>query len=685
MTRTRLRSTTSTLLILSMAVPAPLLAQNIDAASAAAIEQELQTCAEVEPPCLTEDGMVMLLDGTTATPAEALDALGVALDPAAALTQAEGTDGAAEAEGQAEGQAAGQAAPAPEAAPAAEAAADPVPEAQPEVAPEAQPDATPEAQAAQTLDDAMASDAVDAQGTAETAAEPAPAEQSPAEAAEPMVDVGGAAKSDVVTPEEMTEPQEQPAQSEADTQALEDALAAEAEADTAAQSEMTTPEQPAEAEAAPQADAAPQDAAPQAAAETPADQAPANDAAANDTAAGEKTQAEMAAETPADAQALTEEELAAQAQAEADAQAASQEQPAAAAAANGEAEGETNVTDTVVNAEDVRTSDEDFTTSASGDVSAQAQGEAASESKNKGFFGNLSSTEKLLLGAAGVIAVGTILNNGDKVVSNSGDRMVVDRDGRLVVLKNDDTLIAQPGNEVRTETFSDGSSRTIVARDDGSQVITIRTADGQVLRRTRVLADGREVVLFDDTQTYEPVDVSTLPVVTRAPAVTYDTSEEALRAALAQAEETQFDRAYSLSQIRNIRAVRDLAPEVALENVTFASGSAAISPSEAEELSSLGRAMAARIAENPQEVFLIEGHTDAVGNATYNLALSDRRAESLALALTEYFDVPPENMVVQGYGEQYLKVRTAAAERENRRTGVRVITPLLGEAVASSQ
>ena len=57
-------------------------------------------------------------------------------------------------------------------------------------------------------------------------------------------------------------------------------------------------------------------------------------------------------------------------------------------------------------------------------------------------------------------------------------------------------------------------------------------------------------------------------------------------------------------------------------------------------------------------MFLIEGHTDAVGADEDNLSLSDRRAESVAVALTEQFQVPPENLVTQGYGEQYLKVQT---------------------------
>ena len=114
--------------------------------------------------------------------------------------------------------------------------------------------------------------------------------------------------------------------------------------------------------------------------------------------------------------------------------------------------------------------------------------------------------------------------------------------------------------------------------------------------------------------------------------------------------------------------------------ITFETGSAAIRPDQAGALSRIGGLMKDFFDANPREMFLIEGHTDAVGSAAANLALSDRRAESVALALTEYFDVPPENMVVQGYGEEFLKVETAGPERQNRRASVRRITDLLRQA-----
>ena len=123
--------------------------------------------------------------------------------------------------------------------------------------------------------------------------------------------------------------------------------------------------------------------------------------------------------------------------------------------------------------------------------------------------------------------------------------------------------------------------------------------------------------------------------------------------------------------------MRQLAATIDVDNITFDSGSSAITAAQAQNLADLGRLMQNIIDDNPAELFLIEGHTDAVGSAASNLALSDRRAESVALALTEYFDIPPENMVVQGYGESELRIDTQSDERANRRAAVRIISPLM--------
>ncbi|KGJ23779.1 OmpA family protein [Paracoccus sanguinis] len=289
-----------------------------------------------------------------------------------------------------------------------------------------------------------------------------------------------------------------------------------------------------------------------------------------------------------------------------------------------------------------------------------------------------SALKNIVLPALAGMAVGSVLSNNREVALNTGDRVVVTRaDGSQEVIKDDNALMLRPGSTVQTEEFADGSSRTIVTREDGSQVVTIRDADLRVLRRTVVHPDGTTTALIDETQAVQPVDIASLPrpaePIIVMPGQTV--SDEALREALRR--ETTVDRSFTLGQIRNIPEVRALVAPVDIQAITFDTGSAAIKPDQAQALASLGRVIAEQIRQNPGEMFLIEGHTDTVGADAMNLALSDRRAESVALALTEFFRVPPENMVVQGYGEQFLKVAREGDVRANRRAAVRRITDLL--------
>ena len=326
------------------------------------------------------------------------------------------------------------------------------------------------------------------------------------------------------------------------------------------------------------------------------------------------------------------------------------------------------VTIEVVTATDARGSDQEFT--------------AAPVTVKDGKKSGLTDLEKVGLIALSALVVGMILKDGNKVVSNTGDRVVVlQPDGTYVVYKDDDVLLRQPGSTVRTETYRDGSTRTVVTRTDGTQIVTIRDASGRVLRRAAYDKFGHEVMLIDDMAPEVRVDVGALPVPPREPVrISASDTDIALQLRMAELEAAKIGRNFSLRQIRDIPQVRVLAATIDVEAITFDSGSAAIKGTEAEKLAELGGLITDMIAANPGEVFLIEGHTDAVGSASSNLSLSDRRAESVAKALTEYFDVPPENLVVQGYGESDLRVNTPGDERANRRAAVRIITPLLRSA-----
>ncbi|MBP6678405.1 MAG: OmpA family protein, partial [Paracoccus sp.] len=354
--------------------------------------------------------------------------------------------------------------------------------------------------------------------------------------------------------------------------------------------------------------------------------------------------------------------------------AAEQAAPATAAALSaGSDQAQGQLDEIAITSENTRSSAEDFATSV---MQGLQPGNATAQAKsNDDDDDSKRDIAKLLLAGAAGFAVGKMLSNDREVALNTGDRVVVTLpDGSQQVIKDDNALLYRPGSNVQTETFQDGSTRTTVLRADGSRVVTIRDADMNTLRRTLIRADGSETQLIDDT-TAEPVRVSTLPAPPPVEVIRRPLDETALREALRR--ETAVDRRFSLGQVRDIPEVRALVAPVNVPEVTFDTGSAAITPGQAQQLATLGKVIRDSIDQNPREIYMIEGYTDAIGSNAANLALSDRRAESVALALTEYFQVPPENMVVQGYGEQFLLVPTKEAERQNRRVAVRRITGLL--------
>ncbi|WP_034491951.1 OmpA family protein [Afifella pfennigii] len=277
-----------------------------------------------------------------------------------------------------------------------------------------------------------------------------------------------------------------------------------------------------------------------------------------------------------------------------------------------------------------------------------------------------------------------------RVIESYGDRVVIERDGQRYIRSDSETdRLLRRARDVEVEDLGEGRTRTVVTRPNGAEIITIRDYDGSIIRRTRRTPDGREIVLIDDRwagprerRRAERFEQSLPPLRYDLPRERYivdlgRASQDDLRQTLAAPPVEPVERAYTLEEVRDSARLRDKLRRVDLDAITFATDSAAIARSEVPELARIGRAMEDLLAQNPNELFLIEGHTDAVGSDLYNLALSDRRAESVAIVLSENFDIPPENLVTQGYGEQYLKVPTEAPERQNRRVTMRRITPLV--------
>ncbi|GAB2203960.1 hypothetical protein ROS1_07750 [Roseibium sp. ROS1] len=292
-----------------------------------------------------------------------------------------------------------------------------------------------------------------------------------------------------------------------------------------------------------------------------------------------------------------------------------------------------------------------------------------------------------LLGAAAVgVGVGMLIPAlGGKVVEDQGDRIIVERDGEYFVRKDESSLLRYGDDEFHAERLRGGRTRETVTRTNGVKIITIRDEGGYVLYRSRLLPDGREYVLIDNREynhrrrNYDrelpPLEVG-IPrdrYIVPAGRANYDEIYQTFTAPPVE----QVEQAYSLRDIRENERLRDKVRRVDLDTITFDTGSAVVRQSQVPQLEDIARASQALIDQDPTTVLLIEGHTDAVGSDVSNLALSDRRAETVARILADIYGVSPENMVVQGYGEDYLKVDTQGAEERNRRVTIRNITPLL--------
>ncbi len=277
------------------------------------------------------------------------------------------------------------------------------------------------------------------------------------------------------------------------------------------------------------------------------------------------------------------------------------------------------------------------------------------------------------------------VTEGNRTIIREPGRTIIREDGHTIIRHNEIERFGFNARDVQVQQRG-RDTVTIVERPGGVRIVTVVDEHGRLLRRSRRGPDGREIVIIDnperDSRGAHGYYVDLPPPVIRIPRDHYiveteRADEAAIYMALTAPPVERIERRYTLDEIRYSPMLRERMPRVDIDTVNFDTGSWEVTPDQAPRLAVIAEAIRRALARNPQEVFLIEGHTDAVGSDVDNLSLSDRRAESVAVVLTEQFQVPPENLTTQGYGEQYLKIPTPGPERRNRRVTVRRITPLL--------
>ncbi len=158
-----------------------------------------------------------------------------------------------------------------------------------------------------------------------------------------------------------------------------------------------------------------------------------------------------------------------------------------------------------------------------------------------------------------------------------------------------------------------------------------------------------------------------------------EAEDEELVDVLSAPPRRQIDRRYTVDEFENSDEARDAVARIEIDTVNFGFGEAFLREEEIDKLDRIAGILERILATNPDEVFLLEGHTDAVGSDAANLRLSRERARAVKEALTTYYVIPAENLETVGLGERYLKIPTDQPEVENRRVSLARITPLVGE------
>lgn len=276
-----------------------------------------------------------------------------------------------------------------------------------------------------------------------------------------------------------------------------------------------------------------------------------------------------------------------------------------------------------------------------------------------------------------------------KVIEQIDNRIILETGDRIFVRGDDRPRLRRDAERTYYDELPRGRLRETIVRPGGYEIVTVYDRYGDILQRSRIDRNGNEYLMiyapeYDDNPRAAIFDVGydlppmrlTIPIRDYIVDVATDPDRDFYNF-LSLPPVERVERVYTIDEVRHSARLRDKVRRIDLDTIHFATGSAEVPLSQAKTLRKVANAMQKVLAKDPGETFFIEGHTDAIGSDRSNLVLSDQRAESVANLLTEVYDVPAENLVTQGYGERFLKIRTQAAEQQNRRVTIRRVTPLV--------
>ena len=143
-----------------------------------------------------------------------------------------------------------------------------------------------------------------------------------------------------------------------------------------------------------------------------------------------------------------------------------------------------------------------------------------------------------------------------------------------------------------------------------------------------------------------------------------------------QLKQTDAKTDQALGELQNLRLERKLVLDDSGHGPTFATGSAALTPTAKSEIDGFLRDLegSANSGSTSGRLFVVAGHTDGVGSESSNYELGQRRASRVAGYLVTRQGVDPTQVRVVSYGpsKPVADNSTASGRRSNRRVEILV-------------
>lgn len=219
--------------------------------------------------------------------------------------------------------------------------------------------------------------------------------------------------------------------------------------------------------------------------------------------------------------------------------------------------------------------------------------------------------------------------------------------------------------------------RTAIAKEIASQKLAEEHVEAASSERAKVLLEARTYEAEDATEAAivsrkqaqeaaKDADLARRQAEEQATLLAAKTAESQLAAEEARAAKARTKQLEAeVSQLQAIKSERGLV--ITLGDVLFDTGKAELKGGAVATISKIANFMKTY----PTRTLLVEGFTDSTGSDSFNLALSERRANAVGSALIASA-VATQRVAVRGYGESYPVASndTPVGRQLNRRVEV---------------